>query len=186
MGMFKDLVVDILGEILYGGWETFPEIRYEQSVYALNTLQNKQVWGLLKECHGKGGEKMETEKLISYLYQAKETLRTGLRGLTTDPIEEVINALRRGAKDREDKIWYKKYQRGWNRLKEIIVSGEVYKLLPVDVKNKGINIAAIVAAFESIEQETFPPPTNETIKLARRIDEEMKKLLKELEAKAEG
>jgi hypothetical protein len=160
------------------------KVHYEQNVYALNTLQNKQVWELFKECHEKGGEKrMETENMISYLYQVKETLRTGLRGLTTEPIEEIITALRRGAKDKEDKIWLRKFQRAWSRLKEIIISGNVYTLLPPDLEGKGVNITAIVKAFEDIAQECFPPPENETIKLARQIGKQVKELLKELEAK---
>ena len=34
------------------------EVHYEQNVYALNILQNKEVWELFKECHKKGGEKV--------------------------------------------------------------------------------------------------------------------------------
>lgn len=126
---------------------------------------------------------MEVEHLVSYLYQVKGFLEGGERTLMTDPIEEIVGALRRGAKDREDKDYLRKYRRAWDRLKKVILSGEVYTLLPPNLENRGVNISAIVNAFESIAQECFPPLTDETIKLAKQIGEEVRELLKILEKK---
>lgn len=47
---------------------------------------------------------MEVEHLVSYLYQVKGYLERGNRTLMTDPIHEIIGALRKG---KEDKLMYR-------------------------------------------------------------------------------
>ena len=47
------------------------KVYYEQNVYALNILQNKQVWKLFKECH-KGGEKVRPYLEVKVVKVEKE------------------------------------------------------------------------------------------------------------------
>ena len=122
---------------------------------------------------------METEHLISYLYQVKGYLEGKNQTLQTSPIREIINALRRGEKFRN----FAKYKQMWYDLKKIVTSGEVYTLLPGDMKDKGLSIVAIVKAFETIEKKYSSKPDGKTVKLLKNIDREVKVLLRELEEK---
>ena len=119
---------------------------------------------------------METERLVSYLYQVKGYIEGGDQTLQTGPIGEIINALRKSRRYKE----YTKYAMMWSRLKKLMKSGEVYTLLPGRT-GSGINITAIVKAFETIEQRYSPKSDRErTIKLVKELDKDVRALLREL------
>ena len=148
----------------------------EERVSGMFPLWNREMMELFKECHEKGGEKrMETESLISYLYQVKGYIESGSQNLQVGPIREIVNALRRSEKDRG----YRKQAEMWRELKSIIKSGEVYTLLP-GVSNMGIQIDVIVKAFELIEKKYSSKPDEKTVKLLKNIDREVRALLREL------
>lgn len=153
-----DFIGKVMGDILYGGWETFPEIRYEQ------------------ECHEEGGEKiMETESLVSYLYQVEGYLKSGEQTLQTEPIREIIQALRRNGKYRG----YKRHAEMWHELRSIVKSGKVYTLLPEGLSDKGVHISLIVKAFEKIEERHSEKPKREITKLIKELDKNVRELLRE-------
>lgn len=165
--LLKDLVVNVMGDVLYGGWETFPEIRCEQNIYALNTLQNKQVWKLLKECHEEGGEKrMETERLVGYLYQVKGYIEGGSQNLQVGPIKEIIESLRRGEK-----------------FKNFAKFKEMYYTLKNKIYTKGG--CGISADIDEIERKYLsrPDKKEKVLELVKELDKDVRELLKMLEEK---
>ena len=142
----------------------------------LKIYWGKQILELFEEYHGKGGEKrMETEHLVSYLYQVKGYIESGSQNLQVGPIREIVDALRRGEKYRN----FRRYKEMWYDLKKLALSGEVHTLLP-GVSEKGVHIAVIVRAFELIEKKYSSKPDEKTVKLLKSIDREVKALLREL------
>lgn len=161
-----DFVVNALGDILYGGWETFDFTETDYDYYCafkVNKFKFKEV------------NKLETESLVSYLYQVKGFLESGNQTLQTEPIREIIQSLRRSEKDRG----YKRHAEMWYELQSIIKSGKVYTLLPEDLSgNMGICIVAIVKAFKKIEKRHLEKPKKEIVKLVGELNKEMRELLK--------
>ena len=168
-----DFIKEALGEILYGGWETFDFTEADDRYYCA-FKENKFEFK-------KGGEnKMSTtESLVNYLYQAKRLLERDNQTLQTEPIREIVEALRRGAKNRD----YQKHAEMWYDLRALIKSGNVYTLLPGDFVDKSIPITVIVKAFEEIEKRHLEKPKNKFIKIAKQLDKDVRELLKMLEEK---
>ena len=85
-------------------------------------------------------------------------------------ILKVIALLKRGEENG-------KYKKMWVELTEIVTSGEVYTLLPNNIQNRGMNITAIVKAFEIIKRKYFPKLESKLIKLVAELDKEVRKVL---------